>query len=77
MNTELARRVGSLPVCGQAYNELIYGLPLFLFEATVPRVPELFLIGDVCRDNLLVEIEALSFVKVAAPKVSGERKATW
>jgi len=52
-------------------------LPLFLFEATVPRVPELFLIGDVCRDNLLVEIEALSFVKVAAPKVSGERKATW
>lgn len=36
-------------------------------EAAVPRVPKLFLIGDVCRDNLLVEIEALSFVKVAAP----------
>jgi len=45
-------------------------------EAAVPRVPKLFLIGDVCRDNLLVEIEAFSFVKAAAPNLSGERKAT-
>lgn len=37
-------------------------------EATLPNIPKLFLIGDVCRDNLLVEIEALSFVKSAVSK---------
>ena len=36
--------------------------------ATLPGIPALFLIGDVCRDNLLVEIEALSFVKTAGAK---------
>lgn len=39
-------------------------------EKTLPNIPKLFLVGDVCRDNLLVEIEALSFVKsgISKPK---------
>lgn len=34
-------------------------------EEILPRIPKQFLIADVCRDNLLVEIEALSFVRTA------------
>ncbi len=39
-------------------------------EQTVPDIPKLFVLADVCRDNLLVEIEALSFVKTPARSAS-------
>jgi enamine deaminase RidA (YjgF/YER057c/UK114 family) len=34
-----------------------------IVEETVPGIPKHYLLADVCRDNLLIEIEALSFVR--------------
>lgn len=40
-------------------------------ESMLPDVPTLYLIADVCRDELLVEIEALSFVGIKSAKRTG------
>ncbi|MEI7732571.1 MAG: RidA family protein [Verrucomicrobiota bacterium] len=44
--------------------------------ATMPNIPILFVVADVCRDNLLVEIEALSFLKARVGKTKTGQSAT-
>lgn len=45
-------------------------------EATLPGIPKLYLVADVCRENLLVEIEALSFVSNGAKRSSRSHQLT-